>query len=850
MSKDIDQMCFADLIQKGRIRIPQIQRDYAQGRQHKEVNEIRDHFVRTLMLVVCGKKSGSQLDFIYGSDRNDAFEPLDGQQRLTTLFLLYWVLGFDLKTSTGESKLIYETRNTSENFCKELVRHVAKQFVDEANQKSGIAKKAAELEKEKPEAERDRSKLQPHEYTPSEIIRNRDWFQWGWRFDPTISSMLVMIDTICKHMDWSLKLSDCRERLCNITFNHLDLGELGMSDELFIKMNARGKLLSDFDKIKSTIEEEIQLQQTEKDCNGKLLATLATEHAWREHMDGKWIDLFWQLYAKQTMSVPPTEDNKATRLHAAQEAEKRFKVFVLRLMAMQIFTKIPVAKGHADTKGASIQSDAERRDYDQMQKYIENLYEASYNINEAELDNLLIAYQNQLVDWRSNNNETQPDFCTVVNFDELISDLDHWIIDDGNGLYKDVTTVLPKDSYFDDIDSTYFARLVDDNISNDVTATLFAMLCFLRRYPYKNINEWIVNFEEWTRLFRNVFKFDNNTDRINKRIDLADAFNACCKISVDLCQYIESTETDVYNNDDTVLQFLKETTYTYKGIDNKSLEEERLKATLRLSLEEGAGWTKAIREAEANPYLWGQIRCLLYWSNKDLKKFKEYSDCLTKWINLDRQWGKQEKYYNAILCLLPDCWTEKNRLYEFNRDRDNSMKRYLRDDPDYGKMVRIFVETWLDWNANAGFEEYCRHIINDTENSGWVRYFKQQPKMIWECWRKRLFMSKGHVIFAQQKTTDSHCFDPIFLYIRSIAQSIEGLTVEFNDSKSLGSHEVIISTPVHSCDVRWGEGDGEYIITKDGTDEVTTDIENLINCIQSVMADYKAELEDSIPTNN
>ncbi|XUP88632.1 hypothetical protein B6672_009185 [Campylobacter jejuni] len=33
------------------------------------------------------------LDFIYGSVKNDVFLPLDGQQRLTTIFLLYWYSG-------------------------------------------------------------------------------------------------------------------------------------------------------------------------------------------------------------------------------------------------------------------------------------------------------------------------------------------------------------------------------------------------------------------------------------------------------------------------------------------------------------------------------------------------------------------------------------------------------------------------------------------------------------------------------------------------------------------------------------------------------------------------------------
>jgi len=207
---------FKELIIKlGQIRIPQIQRDYAQGRRNKMVDEIRENFVRSLLLVVMGKKPETQLDFVYGSDRDGAFEPLDGQQRLTTLFLLHWVLGVDLKSKNDNDEpiLTYETRNTSKAFCKELITHDAKQFVDEAKSKTEKSKKLAEEEKKKPEEKRDKSLLEPHIYKVSEIIQNRDWFQWAWRFDPTVSSMLVMIDTICEQMDWNLEREKCRPRL-------------------------------------------------------------------------------------------------------------------------------------------------------------------------------------------------------------------------------------------------------------------------------------------------------------------------------------------------------------------------------------------------------------------------------------------------------------------------------------------------------------------------------------------------------------------------------------------------------------------------------------------------------------
>ena len=862
MSSNIDKMCFADLIKKGQIRIPQIQRDYAQGRMHKEVKEIRNHFVRSLLLVVAGKKDESQLDFVYGSDRKDAFEPLDGQQRLTTLFILHWVLGIDLQTDEGESVLTYETRNTSEAFCKELVHHNAKQFVDEAVERTKESKKIAEEERNKPKEQRDASKLKAHIYTPSEIIQNRDWFQWGWHFDPTINSMLVMIDTICEHMDWTMDLNACRSRLNNITFNHLDLGEMGMSDELFIKMNARGKLLSDFDKLKSTLEEEIQLQQGEVNSKDNPLADSSIEHEWRKNMDGKWIDLFWQMYASTVMAQAPSDDNKKERLAAAKKTEKKFKIFLLRMIAMQLFSKLPGIDWSDDLDKPDNDDEEAMRLYEIRKKrrydLHEALFESSYKMNETDLDDLLIEYQNHLVDWRSSDSRILPSHCTNIDFKELMNDMNLWIIDEGNGQYTNVTTLLPQESFFDDDNYTYFSHLVSDSISNDVLATLYSLQCFLRIYPYKHDSEaWRLNFEEWTRMSRNVFKFDNNTDRINKRKDAADAFGAVSNMAIDMQNYHKNRDIDLYKNDAAVLLFLKQLEPHYKGIDNKSLEEEKVKAKLRLIDDEGTiniSWTDAIRNAEKNPYLWGQIRCLLHWADGNLETFIAYSNCLTKWINLDRKWKLQELYYNAILCLLPDCWKSKNRLYEFNRDRDNSLKRYLREEPKFGESIRIFIKTWIDWDDQASFEDFCKHVIESTNNTGWVKYFKQRPHIIWESWRKRFFEDKGHVIFAQQKTTDSHCLDPVLRYIKSLAADVffnredkkwkKDVIVELQDSKSLDSHGLVISIPNHTCKIRWGEGIGEYVIIEDGTTSIVSDIDVLVSAMLQTITRYKTEYDN------
>jgi uncharacterized protein with ParB-like and HNH nuclease domain len=78
---------FWQLLKEQKIEIPIIQRDYAQGRKDKK--ELRLRFLNALSTSLSEKKE-IKLDFIYGENVDGAFQPLDGQQRLTTLFLIHW----------------------------------------------------------------------------------------------------------------------------------------------------------------------------------------------------------------------------------------------------------------------------------------------------------------------------------------------------------------------------------------------------------------------------------------------------------------------------------------------------------------------------------------------------------------------------------------------------------------------------------------------------------------------------------------------------------------------------------------------------------------------------------------
>ena len=86
---DTQSTSFWNFLKKNTIEIPIIQRDYAQGRLGKE--NLRKNFLADLKNAL-DSGGAMKLDFVYGSIENGRLNPLDGQQRLTTLWLLHWYI--------------------------------------------------------------------------------------------------------------------------------------------------------------------------------------------------------------------------------------------------------------------------------------------------------------------------------------------------------------------------------------------------------------------------------------------------------------------------------------------------------------------------------------------------------------------------------------------------------------------------------------------------------------------------------------------------------------------------------------------------------------------------------------
>ncbi|MEY8517652.1 DUF262 domain-containing protein [Lachnospiraceae bacterium 29-84] len=276
MDKDI--FSFYELVQTYKVQIPIIQRDYAQGRTQNLT--ICKNFLKTLRESIVNDKT-INLDFIYGNVDRDIFFPLDGQQRLTTLFLLHWysfVRETDMECSVQESlkRFTYETRSSSRRFCDSLLNH--------------------------PISMDDSSLI-------SEQILDSKWFFLSWKYDATIRAMLKTIDVIHDIFKDVDVIWDALVNRKNVIFHLLILENFGLSDDLYIKMNARGRVLTPFENLKAQIQDKSANENWEESRNEL--------DKFSYKIDGAWTNFLWHNFKKDN-SVDNAHMNFITTLVMAK----------------------------------------------------------------------------------------------------------------------------------------------------------------------------------------------------------------------------------------------------------------------------------------------------------------------------------------------------------------------------------------------------------------------------------------------------------------------------------------------------------------------------------------------------
>lgn len=300
------------------IKIPMIQRDYVQGLDKKKLVP----FLNTLIDALLNGQKLS-LDFIYGNINEDGvFEPIDGQQRLTTLALLTFYLYCRQKNSdniiNNPFKLItYATRQSAKKFCELLAEY---EYTDKFgnNKPSNVIKRNV-------------------------IKKNPKYFR-EYDEDTTISAMLKTLDKIHEIIndkkpninnntgqdDIQSFINTLASNIDKINFHIFPMESFNLSDDLYIKMNGRGKQLSSFDNFKADYFKWLEEKTDNNDNNiDKLIPNSIVsdednnkykeegkEKERKKHkletlkrkFDTDYIDIFWDYALKNSEDTDETPD--------------------------------------------------------------------------------------------------------------------------------------------------------------------------------------------------------------------------------------------------------------------------------------------------------------------------------------------------------------------------------------------------------------------------------------------------------------------------------------------------------------------------------------------------------------
>ena len=222
------------LLSKYRVVIPGIQRHYVQGANNPKAESVRKQFIKEIFTAIEEKQNEFNLHFIYGpinTDGEDSFVPVDGQQRLTTLWLIARYAVEKAEPSDRKdllrllSRFTYEDRINAKRFCQALTCEDSRWNITQ---------------------------------DPNPDILCQDWFVDYWKEDETVASMIRMLSTI--HEEWNkhqdtITTEDVLEAIDSKIRFELKIDAFG--DDIYMKMNARGLQLTQWENFKGKFSEDL-----------------------------------------------------------------------------------------------------------------------------------------------------------------------------------------------------------------------------------------------------------------------------------------------------------------------------------------------------------------------------------------------------------------------------------------------------------------------------------------------------------------------------------------------------------------------------------------------------------------
>lgn len=577
------------LLKEYKVEIPVIQRDYAQGREDN--SHIRKNFLVELKqkLDEDDEKAPLKLDFVYGVSAkctdtgSRRFDPLDGQQRLTTLWLLHWFLAFKsgkLKNKRSNKikrklkKLSYETRTSSREFCECLCDKMV-----------GV----------------DSSTID----NIADYIRDQSWFYAEWIQDSTINGMLRTLsgdgasdekDNIeavfkVKDIEDYDTLFDKLTGQERIVFNtyFIEESEVGIPDDLYIKMNARGKSTSDFDNLKTDILKNIDNKEGVRDDISK-------------SFDTTWTNLFWQ-YAIETKG---------------EDFDGEYDEAIFHFINRYVVNKIICSKKENDENDEKDYNEliGKKLEYDTLVRY------KDYDVYKRHIDTEDIKTLNRII-------------INFINYNKVIKNENN----DNNEEIWDWKKLTEAYKYF----LPYYCNHEDnvnnnnssDKIKNEVRSitykerVYFKAICDFMSLPEDDYKDQLQYFDTWMRVAGNLIMNPGIDSESAMKARVRDIGELWKKIKEELRKKKED-ENSVWTNSVWIgYEVLsKEDIYDKKFAKEEQYKEEIEKAKIIMAASEAGqeAWEDRFITAEQHSFFSGSIRFL--YRNEDGGLYKKDDDSL------------------------------------------------------------------------------------------------------------------------------------------------------------------------------------------------------------------------------
>ncbi len=667
-----------------KIIIPKIQRPYAQGRQDSVCTYVRNTLLSEMF---ANFKTDEVFDFnfIYGivrpSNNTYVMELLDGQQRMTTLFLVYWYVAnrelsedeeSDTEIRNALGRFIYETRSTSTVFCQRLASY----------------------------------RIDLTDTKPSKAIRKAKWYFKSFDRDSTISAMLIMLDAIHDRYN-NHDGNELYKKLENIQFYVKSLGYFNLSEELYIKMNARGLQLSPFENFKADLINFINNKEYapykalvplyKKDCDDKV----RFDFNFSVKLDTKWIDIFWK-----------------------KEGENYDAVY------MSFFSRFFACKYIVATKDIVTDKDM-RQDKTLRQLYTEaeNRNGTSEYIGFQEFEYILAEH---------------PEFVLILDkvFD-IFYEYDH---KDGNRfIYKSMLPSWEKKNVEDGDD---FYSSLSSKMTHSKLIILGAVIEFIEAYDAFDVEV----FKQWMRVVWNVVE-NTNIDSLTPVSSLIRKLSAVIRNTArqsaeGVSFYAPLSQWKDDNNDER---------------ENRALLEEVEKAK-RIS--ENSDWLDIFIQAEEHPFFKGMV-LFFYKPGLSLERFKHRYGLVKGMFDengISELYRKNHLLIRAIVSQF-NSWEELNGRYITERAESNKyLKNILASHEGVRNMfsdllndvaesaveehLRKYIaekKEFISWNG--GHDEYCAMVVTrlreDIKLYNWIAVEERQNKYVF-----RIYWYEGHIMFA------------------------------------------------------------------------------------------------------